>query len=79
MEGFPKGFILWIVYGDSENCFVCGVLKELLSKSKLNYRFYELNQDYTLDEVLELYSVDSLPVILYDGKIMKVKDLENVL
>jgi glutaredoxin len=69
-----------IIYGDSENCFTCKVLKSILSKSNVSFRFYEMNKDYTLQEVMELYpEFDTVPFILNDGKIITLNELERIL
>jgi hypothetical protein len=69
-----------IVYGDSKGCFTCAILKSLLPKSRLDYRFYELDEDYTLEELGELYpSFGAVPFILKNGVEITLKDLESLI
>jgi hypothetical protein len=71
---------LLVVYGDSRGCFTCAVLKTLLKSSKIDYRFYELDEDYTLGELSELYpSFSAVPFILRDGVEVPLRELEEML
>jgi hypothetical protein len=69
-----------VVYGDSAGCFTCAVLKTLLKSSKIDHRFYELGEDYTFEELYELYpSFSAVPFILRDGVEITLQEIEREL
>lgn len=69
-----------IVYGDSKGCLTCAILKVALKDCKVPYRFYELNDDYTIDELQELYPhFDTVPFILNNGNEITLAELERII
>lgn len=71
---------MYIVYGDSRNCFICAVLKDILKKTKIDYRFYELDEDFTIDELIELYpNFKIVPFILHNGTEISLPEFEKII
>jgi hypothetical protein len=52
----------------------------MLKDSKISYRFYELFDDYLIEDVRELYpNFDTVPFIIKDGKEISLPELEKEL
>lgn len=69
-----------VVYGDTLGCLTCQIIKSVLKSSSLDYRFYELGKDFTLEELYEIHNnVTELPFILKDGNIISLNELEKLI
>lgn len=69
-----------VVYGDSATCMTCAILKVLLKDSGLPHRFYEMFEDYLIEEVREMYpNFNEVPFILKDGKEISLPELEKLI
>ena len=57
-----------IILYTKENCAFCTKAKMLLSSKGINYTELKLNEDFSRENLLELYpSAKTLPVIVVDG------------
>ena len=55
------------IYGKA-NCGYCEAAKALCDTRKLKYKYYQLNEDFTRDEVLELFpQAKTFPQIKVNG------------
>jgi glutaredoxin len=50
---FSHGIKMIKIYG-KENCLFCDKAKQLCSSKEINFRYYQLGQDYEIKELMEL-------------------------
>tara|TARA_B100000214_G_C23849982_1_gene572903 strand:+ start:221 stop:439 length:219 start_codon:yes stop_codon:yes gene_type:complete len=54
------------IYG-KENCLFCDKAKQLCSSKEINFRYYQLGQDYEIKELMELVpNARTVPQIFKD-------------
>jgi len=69
-----------IVYGNRQ-CLTCNILKVALADSGINYRFYYIGEDISIQELEELHpTLETVPYILNDdGESITLAQLEKII
>lgn len=68
-----------IVYGNRQ-CLTCAILKVALADSDLNYRYYHIDEDITVEELEALHpTLTGIPYILDDGIEISLAQLEKLI
>ncbi len=63
---FSHGIKMIKIYG-KENCLFCDKAKQLCSSKEINFRYYQLGQDYEIKELMELVpNARTVPQIFKD-------------
>jgi glutaredoxin len=64
---FSHGIKMIKIYG-KENCLFCDKAKQLCSSKEINFRYYQLGQDYEIKELMELVpTARTMPQIFKDN------------
>ena len=64
---FSHGIKMIKIYG-KENCLFCDKAKQLCSSKEINFRYYQLGQDYEIKELMELVpNARTVPQIFKDN------------
>ncbi len=64
---FSHGIKMIKIYG-KENCLFCDKAKQLCSNKEIDFRYYQLGQDYEIKELMELVpNARTVPQIFKDN------------
>ncbi len=64
---FSHGIKMIKIYG-KENCLFCDKAKQLCSSKEIDFRYYQLGQDYEIKELMELVpNARTVPQIFKDN------------